>query len=225
VLWFLSQFLEALNLRIDLRLARSSLVCNRMNEHYYEAHELAWLILGGLGIEDIFATGSQQCFAFLLDMNRLFQAFTVRWLGQVFAGSELRVKPERRDRTILWNAAPGRPYAWVIPDLLIERTGQSGTYLPVDAKYKLYDQRSIATGDIYQTLLYAYAYGEKHPVLPTAFVLYRPLCPMVAKCYCTSAVEVVLQAPNFGLSLSTSPRRSPKHGLAGPVQLLTRWSA
>ena len=162
---------------VDLRLARSSLVYTRMNEHYHEAHELAWLILDGLGIEDIFATGSQQCFAFLLDMNRLFQAFTVRWLGQVFAGSEFRVKPERRDRTILWNATPARPYASVIPDLLIERTGQPGTYLPMDAKYKLYDQRSIATGDIYQTFLYAFAYGEKHPVLPTAFVLYPASSP------------------------------------------------
>jgi len=44
--------------------------------------------------------------------------------------------------------------------------------LPVDAKYKLYDERNIATSDIYQTFLYAFAYGEEHPVQPTALVLY-----------------------------------------------------
>jgi len=105
-------------------------------------------------------------------MNRLFERFITRWLQQMLAGSEYRVLAQRRDRTILWNAELSRPYASVIPDLVVERRNQPGAYLPVDAKYKLYDQRSMASGDIYQTFLYAYAYGEQHQVLPTAFVLY-----------------------------------------------------
>jgi 5-methylcytosine-specific restriction enzyme subunit McrC len=188
---------------LNLRLARSSLVYNRMNEHYREPHELAWLILDGLGIEDIFAAGSQRCFAFLLNMNRLFERFIIRWLRQMLAGSEFRVIPPRRDRTILWNAELARPYASVIPDLLIESTCQPGWYLPVDAKYKLYDQRNIATGDIYQTFLYAYAYGEKHPALPTAFVLYPASSP--------GGGQVLLHVRRSGGATSAQLRAIPVH--------------
>ncbi len=174
-----------------------------MNEHYREPHELAWLILDGLGIEDIFAAGSQRCFAFLLDMNRLFEGFVARWLRQLLAGSEFRVIPQRRDRTILWNTELARPYASVIPDLLIESTCQRGMYRPVDAKYKLYDERRIATGDIYQTFLYAYAYGEENPTLPTAFVLYPASSP--------DGSQVLLHVRRSGGATSAQLRAIPVH--------------
>ena len=41
----------------DWQQTRKTLIYNRMNEHYRESHDLAWLILDGLGIEDIFAGG------------------------------------------------------------------------------------------------------------------------------------------------------------------------
>ena len=166
-------FSEVCELRgLDLRLTRASLVYNRMNGHYLESHGLAWLIFDGLGIDDVFAAGSRRCFAFLLDMNKLFEGFISRWLQQVLSGNDFHVIPQRRDRTILWNADLSRPYSSVVPDVLIEKKGKPKSALPVDAKYKLYDQRNIATSDIYQTFLYAYAYGESHALLPTAFVLY-----------------------------------------------------
>jgi 5-methylcytosine-specific restriction enzyme subunit McrC len=157
---------------IDSRLVRSTLVYNRMNEHYREGHELAWLILDCLGIDDLFAAGSHHCFAFLLDMNLLFQDFIARWLNQVLRGTEFRVIPQRRDQTILWDADLSRPYTSVIPDILIERQCAPGRYLPIDAKYKLYDERNISSSDIYQTFVYAFAYGEQQAVLPTSLVLY-----------------------------------------------------
>jgi hypothetical protein len=30
----------------------------------------------------------------------------------------------------------------------------------IDAKYKLYDERRLSSGDVYQSFLYAYAYGN-----------------------------------------------------------------
>jgi 5-methylcytosine-specific restriction enzyme subunit McrC len=60
----------------------------------------------------------------------------------------------------------------VIPDVLIERLSQPGISLPVDAKYKLYDERNMSSSDIYQTFLYAYAFGSEHAVLPTSLVVY-----------------------------------------------------
>lgn len=166
---------------LNIREARPSLVYNRRNENYREAHELAWLILDGLGIEDVYAAGSQRCFAFLLDMNRLFEAFIIRWLRQIVTKLGIRALPQRRDRTILWNAGLARPHAAVIPDLLLERNTCPGKFLPIDAKYKLYDQRSVATSDIYQTFLYAYAFGEEHPMLPTAIILYPASSPATAQ--------------------------------------------
>lgn len=156
----------------DLRQIHTTLTYNRLNEHYREAHELAWMILGGLGIEDIYVSGAHRCFAFLLDMNRLFERFVTRWFGELFVKSQFRVLPQRRDRSILWDAELGHAYKAVIPDLLVEHRDQPGRYLPVDAKYKLYDEKRISSSDIYQTFMYAYAYGESHSVLPTALVLY-----------------------------------------------------
>lgn len=152
-------------------------------------------------------------------MNRLFEGFVTRWLRQLLAGGEFRVIPQRRDRTILWNAELARPYASVIPDLLIESACQPGIYLPVDAKYKLYDQRSIATGDVYQSFLYAYAYGEKHPVLPTAFLLYPASLP--------DSGRALLHVRRSGGATSAQLRALPVHiptalaearlGRTGPV--------
>jgi 5-methylcytosine-specific restriction enzyme subunit McrC len=51
---------------------------HRLNEHYRNPHALAWLILDGLGTRDVLVTGETNCFAFLIDMNRLFQMFVFR---------------------------------------------------------------------------------------------------------------------------------------------------
>ena len=43
----------------------------------------------------------------------------------------------------------------------------------VDAKYKLYDQRKLDSGDVYQGFLYAYAFsGAGELAVPTAVLLY-----------------------------------------------------
>jgi 5-methylcytosine-specific restriction enzyme subunit McrC len=167
-----SIFSEVCSLKdFDLRLVRSNLAYNRMNEHYRVAHEIAWLVLTGLGIEDLFDAGPQNCFAFLLDMNSLFQGFVTRYLTKTLAKAGCKVIPQKRDQTVLWNADTGASYSSIIPDILIVKQGLPGIYLSVDAKYKLYDERTIANSDIYQTMIYAFAYGGRHK-LPTSLILY-----------------------------------------------------
>jgi 5-methylcytosine-specific restriction enzyme subunit McrC len=156
----------------DARSAREMIFYNRLNEHYREAHNLAWLVLDGLGISDIFAGGDHRCFAFMLDMNRLFEDFITRWLTTLVSASEYRVLPQQRDHTILWDANGGKPYGKIIPDLLVEKRSHPGQFLAVDAKYKLYDERAISPADVYQTFLYAMAYGGRHGPLPTALLIY-----------------------------------------------------
>ena len=57
----------------------------------------------------------------------------------------------------------------MIPDFLVS-SGGSSKRLAVDAKYKIYDDRKVDSGDIAQIFLYAYAYD--HSSQPTALLIY-----------------------------------------------------
>jgi 5-methylcytosine-specific restriction enzyme subunit McrC len=150
------------------------MVYTRRNSHYGGAHKLAALLLRRLAVRDLFTPGGTTSFAFLLDMNQLFEDFVTRLAVDAFAGSDIRIHAQRRDRSIVLNEATNRPYAAIIPDLLLEtRRPPFEVRLPVDAKYKLYDQRKLQESDVYQTFLYAFAYavsGTRHPA--RAVILY-----------------------------------------------------
>jgi 5-methylcytosine-specific restriction enzyme subunit McrC len=146
---------------------------NRRNEHYRPAHAIARMFLENLAINDLYSPGGGDSFAFLLDMNRLFEDFVTRLLTSAFAGSDVRVRPQARDRTLIRDARTGKPYAAVIPDILLERSAGRMLRIPVDAKYKLYDDRKIDQGDIYQTFFYAWAYADPiEEADAPAFILY-----------------------------------------------------
>ena len=157
----------------DLQQARQDLIYDRKNEAYRESHVLAWIILDAMGIGDLFSSGMPRCFSFLLDMNALFERFLYRWMSQVLSGSDFLVEAQRRDRSILWNASQNRPYRSIIPDLLIKHRTGTERRLPLDAKYKLYDETKLGMGDIYQTFLYAFAYGtRKSRHTPAALLIF-----------------------------------------------------
>jgi 5-methylcytosine-specific restriction enzyme subunit McrC len=146
---------------------------NRRNEHYRPAHLLARMFLRNLAINDLYSPGSSDSFAFLLDMNRLFEDFVTKVLFSVFADTEVRVRPQARDKTLIRDGRTGKPYAAVIPDILLERTSGRSLRIPLDAKYKLYDDRKIEQSDIYQTFFYAWAYADPTDEADApAFVLY-----------------------------------------------------
>jgi len=90
-------------------------VYNRLNEHYREAHALAWLILDGLGIEDFYTVARNRTFAFLLDMNSCSKT-SLRGGLPPPEGYALPRDPQRRDRSILLNADYNRAYTGVIPE-------------------------------------------------------------------------------------------------------------
>lgn len=156
---------------ISLPAIRTSLVYHRLNTAYRDAHVLAWVILDGLGVESIYETGRISSFAFLVDMNLLFEQFVSKWLIEVLKGSGLRVSVQRRDRSVLWEMTRNCSYAAVIPDVLIEDR-LSGMRLPVDAKYKAYDSRGLQNADVYQTFLYAFAYGSGVAGVPRGLIFY-----------------------------------------------------
>lgn len=158
---------------LDVDSARERLSYNRLNEQYREAHQLAFLILDAMGADDLLAPGATGCFAFLLDMNRLFERFVHRLVDICLAGTGARVRYQHVDNSIILNAMTGAPYKRVIPDLLIETSGPEPCCLAMDAKYKLYDDRDLSSGDVYQSFLYAHAYGGAAELkLPVSLLVY-----------------------------------------------------
>jgi 5-methylcytosine-specific restriction enzyme subunit McrC len=158
---------------LDPTTAQQDLQYNRLNEHYRAAHTLAFLILRGLGIEDVLAQGSTRSFAFLIDMNDLFERFVLRLIQYVLPAAEYSVRYQRSDRSILWNADTDRPYARIVPDILVTPRPSRQIQLAVDAKYKLYDETKVASSDLYQAFLYAYAFsGGRADGLPRALLVY-----------------------------------------------------
>ena len=153
-----------------------SISYHRRNAHYRTAHAYARYFIERLGVTDMFAPGGGRSFAFLLDMNVLFEQFVTRLLEDAFAGSDVRVTAQRRDRSLILNEATWRPYASVIPDILLEsREGGVRRRVPVDAKYKLYDERKLDPADVYQVFFYSYAYASKVGDVgtqTTAFIVY-----------------------------------------------------
>ena len=134
---------------------------NRRNAHYGHAHLLAKLLLRRLAVRDLFTPGGTRSFAFLIDMNELFESFVSRLVADALTQHGLRVHAQRRDRTIVIDDATGRGYSAIIPDLLLEgRYGDTVVRLPIDAKYKLYDNKKIKEADVYQTFFYAFAYAS-----------------------------------------------------------------
>lgn len=154
----------------DWKSVRATMHYHRLNEHYREAHELAWLLLDGMGIDDLLTGGQTRSFAFLLDMNQLFERFILRFVEHALAQEIYRAQTQKRDRSVIWDLLRQRPYTHITPDILVQ--AENGRRLAVDAKYKLYDERQLSTADIYQSFLYAYAYSDTNSQRPAALLLY-----------------------------------------------------
>lgn len=155
---------------LDLAHPFDDVIYHRLNEHYREAHALACLIAEGLQIEDLLASGQTRSFAFLLDMNRLFESFVAKVVAVALAGTGYRLHPQHQDRSVIWNVTQQRPYTHIRPDLLV--TTPDGRHMVIDAKYKLYDERTVAAGDLYQSFLYAHAYGAPEAQPAPVLLLY-----------------------------------------------------
>ena len=62
---------------------------------------IARLFIRNLAVNDLYAPGSGDSFAFMLDMNRLFEDFITRVLREVFRDTDVRVRAQARDRTLI----------------------------------------------------------------------------------------------------------------------------
>jgi len=212
---------------LDLDRIRRDLVYNRLNDHYREAHSLAWLILDALGVRDLFSAGRSRCFAFLLDMNRLFERFVFLWLRKMLSGTPFRVSSQHSSPTILWDANRNCPYTRVVPDLLVERKTQRHKTLPIDAKYILYDEKPVGTGNIYQLFLYAFAFGKQTQAGTPAALLIYPASEVSAGALrlhvrdATGHTGAEILAIGIHIPTALAEARAGKTGIQGQVILHT----
>jgi 5-methylcytosine-specific restriction enzyme subunit McrC len=130
-------------------LSGQTIIFHRLNEHYRNAHRIAWQILEGLGIRDVFAAGETRCFAFLIDMNTLFERFVYRLIDKLLPRVHYRVSYQYASKSIICNAMNGKPYSRVIPDLLIQPRLHPTMKIAMEAKYKIYDEKKISPDDVY----------------------------------------------------------------------------
>lgn len=145
--------------RHEIDRAHAELLYHRLNSHYEPAHRLAWLIFDAFGFDELLAQGANRCFAFLIDMNVVFERFCERWITRLLLDTPWEVRAQIPCRSVLIDAHTGSSWKSVRPDLLISRRRRGGASLPVDAKYKLYDNRDLDHSDLYQLFLYAFAFA------------------------------------------------------------------
>lgn len=136
---------------------RQRITYSRLNERYRAAHDLAYLLLDHTGFDDLYGTsGTLSVPAFMLDMNQLFERFVTRLLEVATHDSELEVSTHHRLRATIIDSTTNTTYASIDPDLVV-RHRSDGRPIPVDVKYKRYDDKKLGTGDLYQSFTYALA--------------------------------------------------------------------
>jgi McrBC 5-methylcytosine restriction system component len=150
---------------------------HRRNDHYREAHLYARLILRNLAVRDIYTSGQANSFAFLINMNTLFEEFVTSLVRRRLEPRGFVVRAQARDRSLLVDAVTNRSYQSIRPDILVEHLNAAGerVRLPIDAKYKLYEDAKVSSSDLYQAFVYGYAYGSASA--GRAYLLFPSLAP------------------------------------------------
>jgi 5-methylcytosine-specific restriction enzyme subunit McrC len=130
---------------------------HHMNSRYRPAHTWAALLLGGGGLSGLLVEGPWQAESLLINMNRLWEAVVRRLAGEAATALGGSPVPVSGDRAIVVHEQ-GRTTRSFPPDVLLRLRPEDPALLPVDAKYKRYDQDAVGNADIHQLLTYAHGY-------------------------------------------------------------------
>lgn len=164
---------------------------DRLNERFRAAFNLARLFVENRAFQ--LSAGSHETFAFVFDMNRLFEEFVGRFIVRYqrrilpahWQGAEVRL--QSRGRTAyLAERLPARTATFrLVPDVLVTHRA-AGTLLVLDTKYRQLDAEArrlgLAEADVYQMVAYAlrlscrrvlliYPEWSAAPRVPTEFVV------------------------------------------------------
>jgi 5-methylcytosine-specific restriction enzyme subunit McrC len=158
----------------DVSLPRRPVSYDRLNSYYRQVHDLAWLVLEGTqGLDDLYVSGDTRSFAFLLDMNRIFERFVERILLRAVTPRGVHLSFQRRSGSVVRRADTGSTYSQLIPDILASTDDPPATW-PIDAKYKRYSERRVDPSDIAQVFLYATSLGVRQDGGPPHALIVYP---------------------------------------------------
>jgi 5-methylcytosine-specific restriction enzyme subunit McrC len=161
----LDSWLQPVQLLIQLdAIDLDRVVFTRLNERFYPAFQLARLLLEGQTVQ--LSAGGQRAFAFVFDMDRLFEQFIANLLytharhiwPKSWQEFPIEFQGGSKKKHLVLPPNPGeKPMFQLEPDILLGRPGTP--HLIIDTKNKVLPiwqpYRSVAEADVYQMLAYA----------------------------------------------------------------------
>lgn len=135
---------------------------DRLNDRFRPAFQLARLVLTGRSIQ--LSAGPHPAYAFVFDMNVLFERFVTAFIRRHHASllppgwqTAALIEQSAGRRWFLAHSA-GKPAFRLRPDLVLQRHNDPAPLLVADMKYKRLDPAALQSGanqaDIYQMLAY-----------------------------------------------------------------------
>lgn len=137
---------------------------NRLNERFYPAFQIAQLLLEGMTVQLL--AGAQRAFAFVFDMDRLFEQYVANFLQKYrmhllpddWKDLGIELQGGLHQKHLIGPPHPTeKPMFHLKPDILLGSAGKQ--VLVIDTKNKALplrqSYRAIAEGDAYQMLAYA----------------------------------------------------------------------
>jgi 5-methylcytosine-specific restriction enzyme subunit McrC len=131
----------------------SKIQYTRINDRYRSILKICEILLRNSSIE-VDKLGNYESFAFLLDMNILFEDFVREYLKAELI--EYNVQKEYDHLDIDHNIE-------IEPDIVIRKKGKA--VLIIDTKYKILDSREIIKSDVSQILDYCLVYNIRNGIL------------------------------------------------------------
>lgn len=138
-----------------------NITCNRQNQHFDTALQLAIAILKSLSMNT--NQNNQIAFSFLFKMNDLFEGYIGEVLKKVMIPSKSKVDAQQAEKRLLLNVNSGRENILLKPDFVVT-IKQQGDFVPkviLDTKWKtiLMNERLLyQQSDIYQMYAYITSY-------------------------------------------------------------------
>lgn len=143
---------------------------HRLNAHYENVHRLTRYILGRTALTSYHKGEGCQYYAFLLDMNELFESFVAALLRKFLPRQSYRLRHGSRITDAIQK--DGDSYRHVIPDLLVDDLPEKKVKV-LDVKYKHYAGKKVETSDIFQLAFYAQYHQKVEGVHSSAIIFPR----------------------------------------------------